>query len=64
MAGFSKAAIGRRMKSNAHPGFNKVSSNIAEENNVSQERADAILAASTRNASAGAKRRNPNLRRV
>jgi len=65
MAGFGQGAIGRRMKKNsAHPGFKKASANIAEEQNIPQERADAILAASSRGASAAAKRRNPNLRRV
>ncbi len=47
-----------------HPGFEKVSSKIARERGVSPERADAILAASTRKASAKAKKANPRLKRV
>jgi hypothetical protein len=47
-----------------HPGFKSVQSKIAAKEGVSKEAAGAILANATRNASAGAKRRNPNLRRV
>lgn len=45
-------------------GFDKASSQIAKRSGVSQERADAILAASTRKASPAAKKANPNLRKV
>jgi hypothetical protein len=48
----------------AHPGFNAVSSSIARKEGISQGAADAILAKSSRNASAKAKRRNPRLKRV
>jgi aspartate/tyrosine/aromatic aminotransferase len=48
----------------SHPGFKKVQSSIAKRMGVSKERAGAILAASSRNASASAKRKNPALKRV
>jgi hypothetical protein len=48
----------------AHPGFKSVQSSIARKQGVSAERAGAILAAGTRKASAGAKRKNPRLKRV
>jgi hypothetical protein len=41
-----------------------VASSIAKKSGVSRERAGAILAASTRGASAKAKRANPRLRKV
>ena len=47
-----------------HPGFKKASADIAKKEGVSQERADAILAASSRNASKGAKKKNPRLKKV
>lgn len=47
-----------------HPGFKKVQSQIASRTGVSQDRAGAILAASTRKASPSAKARNPRLKRV
>lgn len=46
-----------------HPGFKAVQAKIAGEG-YSQEAAGAILANSTRNASAKAKRANPRLKRV
>jgi hypothetical protein len=48
----------------AHPGFKAVQSSIAKKQGVSKQAAGAILAASTRNASAAAKRANPRLKRV
>jgi len=48
----------------AHPGFKSVQSKIAKQQGVSKKRAGAILAASTRKASAKAKKRNPRLKRV
>ena len=48
----------------AHPGFKAVQSKIARRMGVGKKRAGAILAASTRRASASAKRKNPRLRRV
>lgn len=48
----------------AHPGFKAVAKGIAEKQGVSQERAGAILAAKTREASPAAKRANPRLNRV
>lgn len=47
-----------------HPGFDKASSDIARKEGVSQKRADAILAASSRGASKAAKAKNPRLKRV
>lgn len=48
----------------AHPGFKAVQSKIAKKQGVSQDRAGAILAASSRGASAKAKKANPRLKRV
>jgi hypothetical protein len=47
-----------------HPGFKAVASSIARREGVSKDRAGAILAASSRNASAAAKRKNTALKRV
>lgn len=47
-----------------HPGFKAVQGKIARQQGISRERAGAILAASTRGASAKAKRANPRLKRV
>lgn len=47
-----------------HPGFKAVQSKIASQEGVSMDRAGAILAASSRGASAKAKRANPRLKRV
>lgn len=49
-------------KSKAHPGFKAVQSKIARK--YGKKRAGAILAASSRKASAAAKRKNPRLKRV
>lgn len=46
-----------------HPGFVKIQSSIEKEG-YSKKSAGAILAASTRNASANAKRKNSLLKRV
>lgn len=51
-------------KSRAHPGFKAVQNRIAAKSGVSKKRAGVILAASSRKASAAAKRRNPRLKRV
>lgn len=51
-------------KKKAHPGFQAVAQSIAAKQGISIERADAILAASSRNASASAKKANPRLKRV
>lgn len=51
-------------RSKAHPGFKAVQSEIAAKEGVSEDRAGAILAASSRGASAQAKRKNPRLKRV
>jgi hypothetical protein len=47
-----------------HPGFSKVASSIARKQGISKKSAGAILASSTRKASAKAKRSNPRLKRV
>lgn len=52
------------MAKKAHPGFSKVASSIARKEGISKEAAGAILASSTRKASASAKRSNPRLKRV
>ena len=51
-------------KSEKHPGFAKVSAAIEAKTGVSADRADAILASATRNASTKAKKRNPNLTNI
>ena len=48
----------------AHPGFKAVQAGIAAKQGVSKEAAGAILASSTRKASAKAKRNNPRLKKV
>jgi len=48
----------------AHPGFKAVQSSIAAKQGVSKQAAGAILAASTRKASAKAKAANPRLKKV
>lgn len=48
----------------AHPGFKAASRSIQQRQGVSKKAANAILAAGARRASAGAKRRNPRLKRV
>jgi len=48
----------------AHPGFKAVQSKIASREGISKARAGAILAASTRHASAKAKKANPALKHV
>lgn len=51
-------------KSKAHPGFKGAAAKIAAKQNISKERAGAILASSTRKASPAAKAKNPRLNRV
>lgn len=45
-------------------GFKNAQNEIAKKEGVSKERAGAILASSTRNASEAAKKANPNLKKV
>jgi hypothetical protein len=47
-----------------HRGFEAVSKEIASKQGVSKDRADAILAASSRRASPAAKKKNPALKKV
>lgn len=51
-------------KSKAHPGFKAVQKEIAKKGGYSMESAGAILASASRKASAAAKRKNPNLKKV
>lgn len=51
-------------KSSKHPGFAAVQTKIAKQQGVSKNAAGAILAASTRKASASAKKANPRLKKV
>jgi hypothetical protein len=48
----------------AHPGFKKVAAKVAKKEGLSSEAAAAIVASSSRNASAKAKKANPKLRKV
>lgn len=50
--------------SKRHPGFKAAQRAIAQKQGISEERAGAILAEGARKASAAAKRRNPNLKKV
>jgi len=52
------------MATKAHPGFAAVQNRISKKLGVSNDRAAAILASATRHASAAAKKRNPNLKKV
>lgn len=47
-----------------HPGFKKAQAEIAKKQDISKERAGAILAAGARKASPAAKKANPNLKKV
>jgi hypothetical protein len=47
-----------------HPGFKAVQKKIAREQNISTERAGAILAAGARKASPAAVKANPRLKKV
>lgn len=47
-----------------HPGFKAVAKKIAAKQNISTERASAILAAGARKASPAAKKANPMLKKV
>jgi len=51
-------------KSKEHPGFKAAQNKIAAKEGVSKEAAGAILASSSRKASAKAKAKNPNLKKV
>ena len=52
------------MAKKSHPGFKSVQNSIAKKEGISKEKAGAILAASSRNSSAKAKKSNPRLNRV
>jgi hypothetical protein len=48
----------------AHPGFQNVQAKIAKKEGISKDKAGAILANSSRHASAKAKKKNPFLKAV
>ena len=52
------------MKTKKGMGFKKAQRSIAKKQGIPMERAGAILAAGARKASAAAKRKNPNLKKV
>lgn len=52
------------MAGKKHPGFKAVQKKIAARSGVSMQAAGAILASSSRKASAAAKKKNPRLKRV
>ena len=52
------------MATKTHPGFKAVANKIAKSEGVSKEAANAILASASRKASKGAKKKNPNLKKV
>ena len=52
------------MKAKKEMGFKAAQSQIAKKQGISKERAGAILAAGARKASAAAKKKNPNLKKV
>lgn len=59
-----KLTPGDTVDKGKHPGFKAVSAKIAAKEGLSKKSADAILAASSRGASAKAKKANPRLKRV
>lgn len=56
--------VGKPMAKSKHPGFAAVQQKIEKKEGVSEKAAGAILASSTRNASAAAKKKNPFLKHV
>jgi hypothetical protein len=54
----------KHLPKKAHPGFKAVQASIAKKEGVSKDAAGAILANSSRHASAGAKKANPALKKV
>lgn len=63
LSGLSKPAE-KSEKSKSHPGFKAVASKIASKEGISKGSAGAILASSSRGASSGAKKANPDLKKV
>lgn len=66
-AGKEKPPVAKKAaakKTAKHPGFKAVQKKIAAKQGVSEERAGAMLAASTRKASPAAKKANPRLKNV
>lgn len=60
----SKEGIKMSKSNKKHPGFSKVANSIAKKEGISKQEASAMLAASTRNASSKAKKKNPRLKKV
>lgn len=56
--------MARKMSKKKHPGFKAVQAQIAKKQGISKDRAGAILANKSRNASPAAKKANPRLKRV
>ncbi len=54
----------KKKASKKHPGFKAVAQQIAQKEGVPLENANAMLAASSRKASAKAKKKNPRLKKV
>jgi hypothetical protein len=52
------------MKAKKGMGFKTAQKSIAEKEHIPMKNAGAILASASRNASAGAKKKNPNLKKV
>jgi hypothetical protein len=63
-ASWAEAGNASPMLDMMHPGFKKVQKKIAQQEGMPMENAGAILAASSRKASAKAKKRNPRLNKV
>lgn len=57
-------ATKKKAETPAHPGFNAVKKQVAAKEGVSEDEAAAMVAAKSRNASAAAKAKNPNLKKV
>lgn len=56
--------MAEKKHSKKHPGFAAVQKKIAKKEGISEKKAGAILANSTRHASKAAKKANPHLKRV
>ena len=56
--------MAKHKKSKAHPGFANVQKKIANQPGMNMEKAGAILASKSREASASTKKKNPKLKKV
>lgn len=64
MSSYEFNSLGDTPMGTPHPGFQTVQSNIAQKEGIPMKNAGAILAKASRNASAAAKNKNPNLKKV